>query len=139
VNPPVKDPIWINPNLARMIHLRQLTEHGGQRGIRDTGLLEAALARPQHFYEYDDPRPDIIALAAVYMIALIQNHPFIDGNIRTGLTVGLTFLELNELTIETTQAEIVNEVLSLATGNQDQVGFTVWMRSRVVPLEHLND
>jgi len=72
------------------IHTDQLQRHGGASGVRDPGLLEAALFRPQTGYY-----ADLIAEAAALWESLAQNHPFIDGNKRTAFGVTFTFLAIN--------------------------------------------
>ncbi len=72
---------------------RLLAEFGGRGGIRDEGLLDSALARPQHLFAYG--RPSLFDLAAAYAFGLARNHPFVDGNKRIGFTVAVLFLELN--------------------------------------------
>jgi death-on-curing protein len=69
--------IWIEKALALAIHDRQLAEHGGSSGVRDEGLLESALARPQQLFAYGDPPPDLADLAASLAYGLARNHPFV--------------------------------------------------------------
>ena len=73
-------PLWVRRDVAIAIHERVLADYGGQSGIRDTGLLESALARPQQIHAYDDP--DLATLAAAYASGIIRNHPFVDGQAR---------------------------------------------------------
>jgi death on curing protein len=77
---------WVDTNVVLATQYQQLVEHGGAPGLRDIGLLESALARPQHLATYGD-RPDVAALAAAYGYGVVRNHPFIDGNKRTSLVV----------------------------------------------------
>ena len=74
---------WLEKALVLAIHDRQLAEHGGTGGVRDEGLLESALARPQQLHAYGDPAPDLADLAAALAYGLARNHPFLDGNKRT--------------------------------------------------------
>ncbi len=87
------EPVWIAKLEVLPIHDRQLAEHGGAAGIRDTGLLESAIARAQQLCAYGDP--DISDLAAAYTVGIVRNHPFVDGNKRTGFVTGILFVELN--------------------------------------------
>ena len=77
---------WVKIDRVLAIHRRQIAEHGGSDGVRDHGLLESALARPQNIETYE-PDADIARLAAGYAFGIVKNHPFIDGNKRTGYVV----------------------------------------------------
>jgi death on curing protein len=90
----VREPVWIDERDALTLHDRLLVLHGGASGIRDQGLLESALARPQQLYTCGD-NPDLIDMAAAYTAGIVRNHPFVDGNKRTGFVVGVLFLEMN--------------------------------------------
>src|ERR1051326_3649480 len=90
---PMGQPVWIEHELVFAIHDRQLAEHGGAEGLRDETLLESALARPLNHLLHTGA--DIIDLAATYTVGIVKNHPFVDGNKRTGFVVGVLFLELN--------------------------------------------
>ena len=87
--------IWIGRTLVLAIHDRQLAEHGGISGVRDEGLLDSTLARPQQLQAYGDPPPDLADLAASLAFGLARNHPFGDGNKRTAHVAYRTFLLLN--------------------------------------------
>src|SRR5690349_17484994 len=86
-------PVWIEEDLVSAIHDRQLAEHGGAEGLRDKSLQQSALPRPLNHIAYASS--DIVELAAKYTAGIVQNHPFVDGNKRTGFVVGVLFLELN--------------------------------------------
>ena len=85
--------VWLSKQIVLAIHDEQLAEHGGAAGVRDEGLLESALARPLNRAGYGDP--DIAELAAVYAMGIVRNHPFVDGNKRTGFAALFMFLALN--------------------------------------------
>jgi len=125
----VDDPIWISEALALAIHKRQLAEHGGLDGVRDPGLLQSALARPRHRFAYDDPTPDLPALAASYAFGIARNHPFIDGNKRTAAVVCETFLMLNGMTIISNDIEMYPIFLDLAAGSLSEEQLAVWLVS----------
>src|SRR5437867_3158804 len=95
---------WLNSNEVLAIHARQIAEHGGSDGVRDMGLLESALARPQNLHAYE-PDADIPALAAAYAFGIVKDHPFIDGNKRTGYVAMRTFLVLNGIEFTATQKD----------------------------------
>jgi death-on-curing protein len=90
----VKEPAWIEEREALALHDHLLALNGGAPGLRDGALLKSALARPQQHYAYGESR-DSIHLAAVYTYGIVRNHPFVDGNKRTGFVVKILFLELN--------------------------------------------
>lgn len=97
--------IWIADGVALAIHHRQIAEHGGLEGIRDEGLLESALSRPQNLLAYSKSPPDMASLAAAYAYGIVKNHPFVDGNKRTAYVVTRTFLRLNGYDLQTSSQE----------------------------------
>jgi len=124
---------WIKRDTVLAIHEAQVEEHGGSLGVRDMGLLESALARPQNVDAYADPPADVPALAALYAIGVIRNHPFVDGNKRVGFVLLELFLDLNNYDFEAPDAESAATVLSLAAGELSDADFTTWVRSRSLP------
>jgi death on curing protein len=112
------------------IHHDQLREHGGLPGIRDENVLESALARPQQRWHYT-PSADLAALAASYAFGLVGNHPYRDGNKRAGFLAMVTFLGINGLDFEATEAEVVEQILRLAGGSLPEERLAEWIRSRV--------
>jgi len=126
----VSEPIWIDERDALALHDRLLALDGGAPGVRDMGLLQSALARPQQLYAYGD-NPDIIDMAASYTAGIVRNHPFIDGNKRTGFLVGVLFLELNGVRFTATEESAAQTILSLAAGTLDEPAFAAWMHAQV--------
>ncbi len=110
-------PIWIHLETVRMIHHRQILEHGGAPGLRDAHLLEAAIARPQQLLAYQKPLPTIVELAAAYASGLVRNHPFVDGNKRTALVTCRLFLDLNGVAMSLSDVEKYHLILQLAAGD----------------------
>jgi death on curing protein len=108
-------------------HDRLLAAHGGAEGLPDAGLLKSALARPRQHYAYSSP--DIVELAAIYTTGIVRNHPFVDGNKRTGFAVGVAFLELNGLVFQASEEEATQTVLALAAGDLDEAGYAEWLRA----------
>jgi death-on-curing protein len=94
------------------------------------GLLQSALARPQQLCAYGD-NPDTIGMAASYTADIVRNHPFIDGNKRTGFLVGVLFLELNGVRFTATEESAAQAILSLAAGTLDEPAFAAWMHAQV--------
>jgi len=123
--------VWLEKALALAIHDRQLAEHGGSAGVRDEGLLESALARPQQLHAYGDPAPDLADLAAALAYGLARNHPFLDGNKRTAHVAYRTFLALNGAELVATDEEKYLTMLALAEGKLKEQDFAAWLRERV--------
>jgi death-on-curing protein len=125
----VKEPIWIDKRDAHAIHGQLLTQFGGAAGVRDEGLLESALARPRQQFAYASR--GIIEIAVAYTAGIVQNHPFVDGNKRTGFVVGVLFLEMNGFEFTASEAEAAQAVLELAAGSIDETGFAAFLRDHV--------
>src|SRR5882724_12496033 len=125
----MSEPVWVDDELVLAIHDRQLVEHGGAEGLRDESLLHSALGRPLNHSVYASA--DIIELAAKYTAGIVQNHPFVDGNKRTGFVVGVLFLELNGFDFTASEAEAAQAVLELAAGTIDETGFALFLRDHV--------
>ena len=123
--------VWIEESVVLALHEEHLAEHGGPVGIRDRGLLESALFRPQNLIGYGDP--DLAALAAAYGFGLARNHPFIDGNKRTAFTVMELFLALNGLELIADDPSCIVTILKLAEGSLTEAEFADWIRSNTNP------
>ena len=123
----MSEPIWIEDELVLAIHDRQLIEHGGAVGLRDEALLQSALGRPLNHSAYESS--DIVELAAKYTAGIVQNHPFIDGNKRTGFVVGILFLELNGYRFTASEEAAAQAVLELAAGTLEEKGFCEFLRA----------
>lgn len=122
---------WLSRQAIEIIHREQLTEHGGLHGLRDENALEAALARPLHKNSYGEE--DILPLAAAYLYGFARNHPFSDGNKRIAYLTAFTFLLINGLLIEASQAEIIEFVLAVSAGEIDEDGATRFLRDHTIP------
>ena len=117
---------WIDRHALVLLHDASLAEHGGSAGLRDEGLLESALARPQNLAAYGSP--DFADLAAAYGVGLAKNHAFVDGNKRAAfLGVGL-FLVLNGYRLVAAQADATLTMLAIAAGDMDEPTFAAWIR-----------
>ena len=123
----MSEPIWIEDELVLAIHDRQLVEHGGAEGLRDEALLRSPLGRPLNHSAYESA--DIVELAAKYTAGIVQNHPFIDGNKRTGFVVGVLFLELNGYRFTASEEAAAQAVLELAAGTLEEKGFYEFLRA----------
>jgi death on curing protein len=125
-----RPPIWIDERDALAIHGRLLALDGGLTGLRDRGLLQSALARPQQLQAHGD-NPDSAALAAAYTTGIIRNHPCFDGNKRTGFVIGVLFLEINGHRFTASEETSAQAVLSLAADTLDESAFAAWMRANL--------
>jgi death-on-curing protein len=126
----VTDWVWIDQAIALAIHQRTLVLHGGAERIRDPGLLQSALARALNLAAYDD-EADIADLAAAYTAGVVKNHPFVDGNKRTGFVLGVLFLELNGARFAASEEAAAQAVLDLAPGVLDPVGYAAFLRANL--------
>lgn len=125
---------WVRLNRAVIIaiHEVQLAEHGGGTGVRDAGLLDSALGKPQQLNNYGEPPPDAAALAASYGYGISRNHPFIDGNKRTGYVAAELFLRLNGWRLNADDASCVVTMLGVAAGDITEEAFAAWLRAHAV-------
>lgn len=123
--------VWLEKALVLAIHDRQLAEHGGSAGVRNQGLLESALARPQQSHAYGDPAPDLADLAAALAHGLARNHPFVDGNKRTAHVAYRTFLALNGAELVATDEDKYIAMIALAEGKLAERDFAAWLRARL--------
>jgi death-on-curing protein len=121
---------WLSREAIEIIHDEQLREHGGLSGIKDENALEAALARPLHKHAYGEP--DVFDLAASYLFAITRNHPFSDGNRRTGWLAAYTFLRLHGYRIDATDGNAVIFVLAIAAGEIDETNAAAFFRDHTV-------
>ena len=122
---------WLDASIALSVHERLLVLHGGPEGVRDIALLEPALARPQHLAAYGD-RPDVSDLAAATTAGIVRNHPFVDGNKRTGFVLGILFLELNGMRFAATEEAATQAVLDLAAGTIDLKRYAAFLRDNII-------
>jgi death-on-curing protein len=122
-----KEPLWIEERDVFAIHDRLLAIHGGATGLRDLGLLQSALARPRQHHTYAKT-VDVIVMAALYTAGIARNHPFVDGNKRTGFVVGILFLELHGFDFKASEEDATQAVMALAAGTLEEEGYVTWLR-----------
>ncbi len=123
--------VWLDKLLILAVHDEQLAEHGGLSGVRDDGLLESAMARPEHLAAYGEP--DVAELAASYGYGIARNHPFIDGNKRTAFVAALLFLAFNYYSLQALDADKVIVMLKVAAGELTEAEFATWIRNNSKP------
>ena len=119
-------PVWLQSRLVLALHDMLIAEHGGSHGVRDARLLDSALSRPVNRFRYSSA--DLPALAAAYAAGMIKNHPFIDGNKRTGFAAAATFLDCNGLELTASEAEATQMILDLASGTVSEEEYAAWLR-----------
>jgi death-on-curing protein len=118
---------WIRLGEATAIHTEQIAEHGGREGIRDNGLFQSAMARPENRAAHGDA--DVCDLAAAYAFGLARNHPFADGNQQAPFVVSMTFLMLNGRDLTSSEIDVVETFLKLAAGELPETELADWFRA----------
>jgi death on curing protein len=121
----MKEPYWLTREECLALHDMMLSQYGGMAGVRDENLLESALARPPQLFAYG--KPTMTEMAAAYAAGVIKNHPFLDGNKRTGFMLGAGFLERNGLVFHATEADAVLRTLALAAGEMTEAAYAAWL------------
>ena len=121
---------WLVEGVVIAVHAEQIAEHGGSDGIRDRGLLSSALDRPRNLAGYG--MPTVFDQAAAYAFGIMQNHPFIDGNKRTGFLAVYVFLALNGWKLIAAEASAVEAALALASGRMSEAEFAGWLKAQSV-------
>ena len=122
----MSEPTWVSVAAAITIHDRQISRHGGASGMRDIGLLEAAIARPLNKWQYGEE--DLFALGAAYAFGIAKAHAFIDGNKRTALVCALAFLRANGHSVFHPTDETVTSIEDLARDEMSEETFAEWLR-----------
>ncbi len=118
---------WVPKGTVFGIHPKSLAAFGGAEGMRDEGLLESALARPENLSAYGDP--DAFDLAAAYAFGIVRNHPFVDGNKRSAFVTAALFLELNGHSLEASEPEATAAMLAFASGEVSEPDFALWLKT----------
>ena len=119
---------YLTPEQVLFIHARLIAETGGEHGVRDLGLLQSAVSRPQAVFDGNELYSDIYQKATALLESLINNHPFVDGNKRTGITATAMFLQINDYFLTASNQEVESFVLSVASGKQSVQTITEWLR-----------
>jgi death-on-curing protein len=122
---------YLTVNEVLESYSRIMQQSGGLVGIRDMGALESAVAQPQMTFDGDELYPTIIEKASALGFSLIQNHPFADGNKRTGHAAMETFLVVNNYQINASTDEQVNAILKVASSEMSREEFTEWLRTHI--------
>lgn len=126
----MNEPAWLERETLLLLHSSSIARFGGAEGVRDPGLLESALARPQNLFAHEKVT-DLADLAAAYAFGLIRNHPFVDGNKRIAfLAVGI-FLDMNDAALDPETADAISAVMALAEGSIGDREFAAWIRANL--------
>ncbi|MDP6522657.1 MAG: type II toxin-antitoxin system death-on-curing family toxin [Kiritimatiellia bacterium] len=120
----MKTPVWLTRAVIDAVHQELLARFGGLAGVRDEGLLQSALARPEQLHAYGDPT--LFDLAAAYAYGIVKNHPFIDGNKRLGFMAAYIFLGANHLDVTAPEEEVVVQTLALAASECSEAEYAAW-------------
>lgn len=127
------DPLFLTLDEVLEIHAQQIELYGGSDGIRDPGGLESAMATPMATFDGEFLHPTIPAMAASYLFHICQNHPFVDGNKRTGANAAITFLLINDWEPAFSEDELVDLVLSVASGTMSKSALTETIEAHCCP------
>ena len=128
------EPKWLSKEIAIALHAEQLVLYGGGEGMREVGLLESALSRPINLFNYS-PNATIWEMAASLGYGIINNHPFVDGNKRTGFMAIEMFIYFNKHLFRPDKAEAVAIILSVAAGEMEEDQLARWIEVNSSPIE----
>lgn len=123
----MKEPVWLLREVVFAAHEQSLAQFGGATGVRDEAMLDSALGRPLNLFAYGEP--SVFEMAAAYGFGIVKNHPFVDGNKRTGFIVAITFLELNGYRFRGSEADAALRTLALAAGEMGEAAYAAWLKA----------
>jgi death on curing protein len=115
------------------LHRRSIKKYGGAEGIRDTGGLESAIARPFQTFGGEDLYPTIFEKAAALGESLIINHPFVDGNKRTGFLAMISLIEEGNILVKATQSDAYDFTIAISTGSKSFEQIVEWLKQNTMP------
>ena len=121
--------VYLTAEQVLFVHYRLVSETGGEHGVRDLGLLESAVARPQATFGGQELYPDVFEKAAALMESLINNHPFVDGNKRTGIACAVLFLQQNGISFSAKNADLEKFTLRVASSKAGRPEITKWLKN----------
>lgn len=123
---------WISKKQVLLLHSELVADFGGADGIRDEAMLDSALKAPFQTFEGVDLYPGVIEKAARIGYGLVKNHPFVDGNKRIGTHIMLVFLSLNNILLEYEDDDLIDVILSIASGDIDDKKLREWIEDYIV-------
>lgn len=119
---------YLNINQVLAIHNEVIEQTGGSKEVRDIRLLDSAIARPQATFDRKDLYPDIFSKASALGHSLICNHPFIDGNKRTGYMAMRLFLNINGYDMTASLEARYSFVMEIARKTKDEASIAKWLK-----------
>lgn len=122
-------PTFLTEDRIKRVHRSMLESYGGLDGLRDAGLLASAAAMPQSMYGGKHLHADLFGMAAAYLFHIVKNHPFLDGNKRTGAACALIFLDMNGMAVRADEDGLAEITLRAASGNADKGDIARFLRS----------
>jgi death-on-curing protein len=128
-------PIFLTTDDVLAFHDLHLQRYGGSAGTRDIGLLESAVSQAKAGFGGQYLHEDLAAMAAAYLFSIVKNHPFVDGNKRTGLASALTFLDLNGIAIDHSSDVLYDATMAIAEGRLDKEGLGATFRRLMTPTD----
>lgn len=129
----MNEPTFLGLDEVLALHADQIRRYGGRAGVRDLELLKSALAMPEQSYEGEYLHSTLFEMAAAYLFHIVRNHPFVDGNKRTGLIAALAFLGLNGLRLEADDEALYELVVGVSGGEAGKADVAVLLRERARP------
>ena len=126
---------YLSAEQVLFIHARLIEETGGEHGVRDLGMLLSAIGRPQASFDHQDFYPDLSGKTAALMESLIRNHPFVDGNKRTGVTAAGLFLRQNGYRLTASNTDLVAVTIRIAQSQCSVEELAAWLRDNSEPVE----
>ena len=125
-------PKWISKKALLLLHEESLARFGGACGMREEGLLDSALARPENLQAYQ-PECTLADLAAAYAFGLAKNHAFLDGNKRVAFLAIGVFLAINGFRLIAGQVDAIRVMLAVAAGEMDEASLAAWISENMQP------
>ncbi len=132
-------PWFLDIDHTMRLHRSLIESYGGSEGIRDVGLPHSALAMPQSSFGGEFLHRDLFEMAAAYLYHIVQNHPFIDGNKRTGAAAAVIFLSMNDMDLIVEEEALVDLGLQVACGAVGKQEVAAFMRTHVQPNRSAED
>lgn len=129
------EPNFLTEEQVRQLHLNAIRQYGGSEGLRDSGMLQSALAMPQTGFGGQYLHEGLFEMAAAYLYHLVQNHPFVDGNKRVGLSAAIVFLDANGVDVMADEDATADMVLAVAQGQLGKEGIGEFLRRNSVTSE----
>lgn len=126
---------YLTPAEVLLLHARLIQRTGGSGGVRDMGLIESALGPPRAAFDQSDLYPGLWRKAAALTHSLVKDHPFVDGNKRTGLAATAIFLELNGYSLMAGNQEVLVFTRQVAVGAMELTPMAAWLQAHSRPLD----